>query len=305
MLCNVPDDLADLLRRRQAELAPRFSARRTTAWRICDAAAGAPCTVDWYDGAAVVHARAGGGPAPDTAAIAAALAIPAGLVFIKERRRQEDRQGGGQYQVLARAGAERQVREQGLAFAVNLSDYLDTGLFLDHRPLRRMVGAMAEGRRVLNLFAYTGAFTVHAAAGRAAATCTVDLSNTYLRWAERNLTLNRLADARHRLVKADCLRWLEQAPGAAWDLVVCDPPTFSNSKAMARSWEVGRDQGWLLAQLHRILAPGGVAFFSTNKQGFALTDALPPFAAVSDLTTATTDIDFAGTVPHRCWQLRR
>ncbi len=301
----MPDALAALIRQRQAELAPRFAARRTSAWRICDVAAGAPCTVDWYDGAAVIYARAGAEPPPDLRPIAEALAIAPELVFAKERRRQADRQGGGQYQVLARAGAERQVREQGLAFAVNLSDYLDTGLFLDHRPLRRMVGAMAEGRRVLNLFAYTGAFTIHAAAGRAAATCTVDLSNTYLRWAERNLALNRLADARHRLVKADCLRWLEQSPSAAWDLVVCDPPTFSNSKAMARSWEVERAQDWLLAQLHRILAPGGVAFFSTNKQGFALSGALPPFAAVSDLTAATIDADFAGTVPHRCWQLRR
>lgn len=297
-------DCADLLRARQPELRRRFTDQGTSAWRICDAAAGAPCTVDWYDGAAVAFQRAGDPAVPDAADIAGALGIDPALVFVKERRRQKDRQHGGQYQVVARAGAERTVRESGLAFAVNLSDYLDTGLFLDHRPLRATVRSQARGRRVLNLFAYTGAFTVHAAAADCAASVTVDLSNTYLRWAQRNLDLNRLRGD-HRMVKADCMRWLAEAHRERFDLIVCDPPTFSNSKAMAKSWEVERDHGWLLWRLFSLLAPGGTAWFSTNKTGFALIGTPPPFRSVADVTDSTIDADFAGTLPHRCWRLER
>lgn len=298
-------ELVDLLRRRQTELRGRFLAQDTNAWRICDAAAGAPCTVDWYDGAAVAYQHAGAAEAPSANEVAIGLGIGPSLVFVKERRRQKDRQNGGQYQVVARAGAERTVREGGLSFAVNLSDYLDTGLFLDHRPLRAQVRALSAGRRVLNLFAYTGAFTVHAAAGRAALTVTVDLSNTYLRWAERNMALNRLRGPNHHLVKADCLRWLREERGERFDLIICDPPTFSNSKAMSQSWEVERDQDVLLRSLHTMLSPGGTAWFSTNKQDFALSTRLPPFRSVEDVTAATIDPDFAGTVPHRCWKLVR
>jgi len=297
--------LHDLLRRAQAERLTVFPATGTTAWRICDAAAGAPCTVDWYDGAAVAYEQAGAGAPPDAALIADALAIAPALVFVKERRRQKDRQHGGQYQVVARAGAERTVRESHLAFAVNLSDYLDTGLFLDHRKLRIRLRAAARGKHVLNLFAYTGAFTVHAAAGDAASTTTVDLSNTYLRWAERNLALNRLLDPRNQLVKADCIKWLGQAHRPGWDLIICDPPTFSNSKAMAKSWEVERDQDWLLWRLFSNLRPGGTAWFSTNKAKFALSGKLPPFKTVTEVSEETIDSDFAGTVPHRCWRMVR
>jgi len=297
--------LTELLRQNQAERLARFPSQCTTAWRVCDAAAGAPCTVDWYDGAAVAYERAGAGAPPDAAEIAAGLGIAIGLVFIKERRRQSDRQHGGQYQVVARSGAERVVHETGLAFAVNLSDYLDTGLFLDHRPLRVRMRAAARGKNVLNLFGYTGAFTVHAAAGDAAQTLTVDMSNTYLRWAQQNLRLNRLEDARNDLLKADCIRWLGEPRRAMWDLIICDPPTFSNSKAMKQSWEVERDQDWLFARLWSLLAPGGTVWFSTNKAKFTLSSKLPPFASVEEVTPETIDTDFAGTVPHRCWRLVR
>jgi 23S rRNA (cytosine1962-C5)-methyltransferase len=297
--------LTELLRQNQAERLARFTAQCTTAWRVCDAAAGAPCTVDWYNGAAVAYERAGAGAPPDAAEVAAGLGIGIGLVFIKERRRQSDRQHGGQYQVVARAGAERTVHETGLAFAVNLSDYLDTGLFLDHRPLRVRLRAAARGKNVLNLFGYTGAFTVHAAAGDAAQTLTVDMSNTYLRWAQQNLRLNRLEDPRNDLLKADCIRWLDEPRRAMWDLIICDPPTFSNSKAMPQSWEVERDQDWLFGRLWSLLAPGGTAWFSTNKAKFTLSSKLPPFASIAEVTPETIDADFAGTVPHRCWRLKR
>ncbi len=296
--------LADLLRQAQTAHLAHFKPQPTTAWRVCDAAAGAPCTVDWYDGAAVAYERAGAGAPPDASEVADGLGISRDLVFVKERRRQIDRQHGGQYQVVARAGAERTVHEWGLAFAVNLSDYLDTGLFLDHRPLRKRLRAAARGKHVLNLFAYTGAFTVHAAAGGALSTTTVDLSNTYLRWADRNLTLNRLPGD-HSLVKADCLRWLADPRRPTWDLIICDPPTFSNSKAMAKSWEVERDQDWLLKRLWSLLRPGGSLWFSTNKVKFTLTAKPPPFTSITDVTAETIDIDFTGTVPHRCWRMVR
>ncbi len=292
----------DLIRNRQRELAAALGCEGTTAWRVLDEGLGHPCRLEWYDGAAVMWERVGAGAAPDPALIADALGIDPGLLFIKERRRQRDRQHGGQYQPLATDGAEREVGERGLRFAVNLGDYLDTGLFVDHRALRRAVGAAARGKRVLNLFAYTGAFSVHAAAGGAASTLTVDLSNTYLRWAERNLALNRLRGD-HCCLKADCVRWLGDSHRERFDLIVCDPPTFSNSKAMAKSWEVERDQGWLLWRLWNLLAPGGTAWFSTNKQGFTLASGLPPFARVEEFVML--DPDVAGTVPHRCWSLVR
>lgn len=293
----------DLIRSRQQAMSAALSPEGTTAWRVLDEGLGHPCRLEWYDGAAVAWERAGAGAAPDIGEIADALRIDPALVFIKERRRQRDRQHGGQYQPLPKAGAEREVRERGLRFAVNLSDYLDTGLFLDHRALRRRVGTEARGKRVLNLFAYTGAFTVHAAAGGAAATATVDLSNTYLRWAERNLDLNRIRGD-HQLVKADCVRWLGEAHRERFDVIVCDPPTFSNSKAMAKSWEVERDQAWLLWRLWNLLLPGGTAWFSTNKQGFALAaSGLPAFAVAEEVQVL--DPDVAGTVPHRVWRLVR
>lgn len=296
--------LRELIAARQLELAPRFAHQGTTAWRILDEALGHPFRLEWYDGAAVAWEKAGTEGALDRMGICGALGIDPKLVFVKERRRQRDRQHGGQYQVVARAGAERTVREYGLQFAVNLSDYLDTGLFLDHRALRREVGARSGGCRVLNLFAYTGAFTVHAAAGGAATSLTVDLSNTYLRWAERNFALNRMGE-QHRCLKADCLRWLNTPQRERFDLIVCDPPTFSNSKAMAKSWEVARDQAWLLERLWTLLAPGGTAFFSTNKQDFALTATRPPFADCSEVSAATWDADIVGTTPHRTWKLVR
>lgn len=296
--------LRELIAARQLALAPHFAKQGTTAWRILDEALGHPFRLEWYDGAAVAWEKAGTEGALDREAVCGALGIHASLVIVKERRRQSDRQHGGQYQVVARAGSERTVREYGLPFAVNLSDYLDTGLFVDHRALRRQAGAISDRRRVLNLFAYTGAFTVHAAAGGAAASLTVDMSNTYLRWAERNFALNDLGP-QHRCLKADCRRWLNLPSRERYDLIVCDPPTFSNSKSMAQSWEVSRDQDWLLERLWSLLAPGGIALFSTNKHSFALTATLPPFTSIEEITASTCDADIVGTKPHRTWRMVR
>ena len=294
-----------------------------TCFRVYDRdIADQPVVVDWYDGDAVVWTfdRARNETleqeqewlAAVDACVARGLGLPPERIHRKVRRRQSGRQaeaqGEGQYDRLGRSGLTKVVQEHGLKFQVNLSDYLDTGLFLDHRPLRRQVRAEAQGRRVLNLFAYTGSFTVHAMAGGAASTTTVDLSNTYLDWARQNVELNgfRLGNG-HGQVKADVLQWLGgESDQAIFDLIICDPPTFSNSTAMKQSWSVERDQAWLLWRLHARLAPGGTAYFSTNCRGFRLAESgLPPFATIEDITAATIDEDFTDRTPHRCWRLVR
>jgi 23S rRNA (cytosine1962-C5)-methyltransferase len=174
--------------------------------------------------------------------------------------------GSAQYERLGRANVTRTVVENGLKFEVNLSDYLDTGLFLDHRDTRQHVRGEAKGKSVLNLFSYTGAFTVYAAAGEAHSTTSVDLSRAYCDWAKRNLQLNGLHG---NVICADVLQWLETAKGP-FDLIVLDPPSFSTSKRMGRSFEVQRDHVWLLERTRALLAQGGTLYFSTNFRGFEL-----------------------------------
>jgi 23S rRNA (cytosine1962-C5)-methyltransferase len=188
-----------------------------------------------------------------------------------------------------------------MRFIVNLSDRLDTGLFLDHRNTRARVREESGGKRVLNLFAYTGSFTVAAATGGALATTSVDLSATYLDWAERNLTLNGARGDAHALVRADCLRWLDEAR-AQWDLVVLDPPPHSTSKAMRGDFNVQRDHRRLLERTLGLLAPGGVLYFSTNYKGFRLEpDGLP--ARFEELTPRSLPQDIHQRDAHRCWRI--
>lgn len=198
------------------------------------------------------------------------------------------------------------VEENGLKFRVNLTDYLDVGLFMDHRDTRQRVRGEARGKRVLNLFCYTGAFTVYAAAGGAAATVSVDLSNTYLDWAEENLTLNGLADARHRLVRADATAWLQASAedGAErFDVIVLDPPSQSVSKRMDRGFNVQRDQRKLLLHARALLSPGGALYFSTNFKGFELDPRGVEGAQVQELTPGSLPEDFQRKDIHRCWRI--
>lgn len=278
-----------------------------------------PLIVDWYDGEAVVwlydrtrnettaHEQAW--VQAVTEAVQQGLDVPGEKVHVKRRFRQKDRQAGdGQYHRLGTTGATRTISEHGLLFEVNLSDYVDTGIFLDHRPTRVRVGAESAGRSVLNLFAYTGAFTVHAAAGGATRTTTVDLSNTYMDWASRNLALNGFTSGdQHRIIRADCLRWLKEAsrPGAGYDLVICDPPTFSNSTSMETSFAVDRDHPWLLARIHGLLAPQGVCYFSNNYRGFKLAEGAWPGARCEDITEASIPEDFRNRRIHSCWRLTK
>jgi 23S rRNA (cytosine1962-C5)-methyltransferase len=312
------EQLANRLRRVHRHL--RKWARRTgvTCYRLYEKdIPDQPLIVDWYDGAAVCWAferTRNETPADEEAWLAAVVeAIRAGLdldaaqVFLKRRFRQQDRQGGdGQYHRLDQQGATRTVSEHGSLFEVNLSDYVDTGLFLDHRPTRLRVRGEAGGKHVLNLFAYTGAFTVHARAGDAAATTTVDLSNTYLDWAARNLALNRFVpDERHRLVRADCLQWLAEPRAERYDLIVCDPPTFSNSKAMHAPFRVDHDHPWLLGRCASLLAAGGTLYFSTNFRGFRLAGEGLPDLAIEDISEASVPEDFRNRKIHQCWRMTR
>jgi len=238
-------------------------------------------------------------------AAALELGVPPERTFLKVRRRQRD---GGQYEKVDGRRAVVAVREGGLTFEVNLSDYLDTGLFLDHRTTRAMVRDEAAGRRMLNLFGYTGSFSVYAAAGGAAGTTTVDLSNTYLEWTRTNLALNGFRDAgRHRTVRDEARGFLHHRAlrgEPPFDLVVADPPTFSRSARSETPWDVQRDHAELLELVARNLAPGGVVYFSTNFRRFRLDeDRVRPLYAVREITSRTIPEDFRNERVHRAWRL--
>ncbi|HWB08674.1 MAG TPA: bifunctional 23S rRNA (guanine(2069)-N(7))-methyltransferase RlmK/23S rRNA (guanine(2445)-N(2))-methyltransferase RlmL [Pirellulales bacterium] len=229
------------------------------------------------------------------------LEVAKGNVFMKRRQRQR---GLNQYERFSEQGKTLVVHEGGLKFRVNLSDYLDTGLFLDHRITRSMVRDAAAGTRFLNLFGYTGAFTVYAAAGGAQATTTVDLSNTYLEWAEENLKLNDLSGRDHRFVRDDAVGFLRfHRPGAVYDLAVVDPPTFSNSKKTDDIWDVQRDHADLLARLIPLMSPGGVIYFSTNSRRFKLDEAALSGLAIREISRQTVPEDFRNRRVHRCWRM--
>ena len=231
-------------------------------------------------------------------------------IYFRERRRKAGRLD--QYEKLASEQEFFVVREAGLSFRVNLTDYLDTGLFLDHRITRGMVRAEATGRRVLNLFCYTGSFSVYAAAGGALAVDSVDLSKTYLSWAEANMELNGFGGGpaglgvtapRLRFIHADVLQWLDEAPAGSYDLVVLDPPTFSNSKRMKDFLDIQRDHAELINKTLRAMSPGGVLYFSTNFRRFVLDRDKIMAASVKDITNATTPFDFQGKLFRWCYRI--
>ncbi len=228
-------------------------------------------------------------------------------VYLKVRRRQR---GAAQYTRTGSTGAPFEVREGDCRFLVNLSEYLDTGLFLDHRDTRRMIAALASGVRFLNLFAYTGTATVCAARGGAAATDSVDLSRTYLEWARRNLDLNGVRGPEHRLLQADCLTWLEEQAAASergprYGLIFLDPPTFSNSKRMEGVLDLQRDHVRLIRLAAALLNPGGTLLFSTNRRGFRLDREALADLAPEDITRQTLPRDFERSPRvHQCWRIR-
>ncbi|HJU38193.1 MAG TPA: bifunctional 23S rRNA (guanine(2069)-N(7))-methyltransferase RlmK/23S rRNA (guanine(2445)-N(2))-methyltransferase RlmL, partial [Tahibacter sp.] len=228
------------------------------------------------------------------------LGVPREKIALKQRYRAK---GGEKYGRMDQRGELLEVEEGGLRFFVNLWDYLDTGLFLDHRPLRARVRELARGKRFLNLFCYTGTVSVYAAAGGAASTTSVDLSTTYLEWASRNLTLNGHAGAKHRLVQADALAFAQTDRGT-YDLIFVDPPTFSNSKRAA-DFDVQRDHATLLLACAERLAPGGLILFSNNFRRFSLDTAALAGLDTRDISASTIPFDFERDPKiHRAWELR-
>ena len=235
--------------------------------------------------------------------------VPGPRIRVRTRRRQTR---GNQYQKVAEQFRFHTVEEGGLKFRVNFDDYLDTGLFLDHRPTRARIREIAKGKRFLNLFSYTGTVTVYAAAGGARSSVSVDLSRTYLDWAERNLGLNNLATREHQLIQADCLQWLADAGRglekyrASYDLIFLDPPTFSNSKRMEGVLDTTRDHVELIDACMHLLAPGGLLVFSTNAQKFKLDPSVSERYDVKDISEATVPRDFARNPRiHRCYDITR
>lgn len=231
------------------------------------------------------------------------LGLDIDQIWFRTRRR---RKGLDQYTKVASEEVFHPVSEGGLRFLVNFDDYLDTGLFLDHRLTRARIRALAAGRRFLNLFAYTGTATVYAAAGGATSTTTVDMSRTYLDWARRNLELNGFGGRQHVLLQADALEWIAGAPAGGWDLIFLDPPTFSNSKRMSGTLDVQRDHVTLLRGAARLLAPGGVLVFSTNFTRFDMDASSLGGLTVEDISRATIPRDFERNARiHRCFLIRQ
>jgi len=233
------------------------------------------------------------------------LGIPASHVALKLRQKQR---GTQQYEAHASLKQRIKVTESGLDFWVNLTDYLDTGLFLDHRTTRQMIAEQASGKAFLNLFAYTGSATVYAAAGNAESTTTVDMSNTYLQWAEENMALNGFSADKHRYIRANCLEWLQtaQQEPERYGLIFLDPPTFSNSSRMEGVFDIQRDHVSLINMTANLLTKQGVLVFSTNRRDFKMDEAALSGLSIKNISHSTLPKDFERNPKiHYCWTISK
>lgn len=227
--------------------------------------------------------------------------VPSEKIILKKRERQE---GKSQYEKMDQRDDFFVVRESQALFRVNLHDYLDTGLFLDHRPIRQKIFKTAKGQTFLNLFCYTASVSVFAALG-GAKTTSVDMSQTYISWAEENFKLNNLPVAEHEFVNANALEYLQQQQGKRlFDTIFLDPPTFSNSKKMEDVFEVEKDQNFIVDKAMGLLKPGGVLYFSNNKRKFKLSDHILQTYASKDMTKESIPQDFHDQKIHHCFELR-
>ncbi|HAU15229.1 MAG TPA: bifunctional 23S rRNA (guanine(2069)-N(7))-methyltransferase RlmK/23S rRNA (guanine(2445)-N(2))-methyltransferase RlmL, partial [Gammaproteobacteria bacterium] len=267
--------------------------------------------IDWYNGH--LHVQEYAPPksvSPEKAAqrlqdaldsLKLLFGVSQSRLHVKSRQRQK---GNQQYQKLNETRRMLPIAEAGALLLVNLDDYLDTGLFLDHRPTRVRLQQLSKGARFLNLFCYTAAATVHAAIGGAKRTTSVDMSATYLGWARNNLYLNGCSESLHQLVRSDCMAWLKQCR-EQYDLIFVDPPTFSNSKRMQGFFDVQKSQVELLDLAMKRLEPGGLLIFSNNFNRFELEPELIERYSVSEITKASLPPDFARGKPiHHCWEFR-
>ncbi|HAH60681.1 MAG TPA: rRNA (guanine-N2)-methyltransferase [Treponema sp.] len=248
-------------------------------------------------------------------AAAVSVRIPREHIIIKTRKHDK---GGSQYAKSTDSSASPVitgiVQEQGQIFRINLTDYLDTGLFFDHRMLRRKIRETCSGKTVLNLYCYTAGFSVYAAEGRAKKIDSVDLSNTYLKWAEDNMALNNFSDRdKYDFIRADVQEFLTQKndDNARYDIIILDPPTFSNSKMADSMLDINRDWAGLINRCIALLAPNGALYFSTNSRRLSFDEELIAKAtgdgckiSTEDITATTIPEDYAGTKIHRCWKIK-
>lgn len=302
--------LSNRVRKRYLHLIRRFAKRGIEAFRLYDwDIPEIRAVVDWYAGHLVVaeYARTQTGPEwlPEMGrAVAEALDVPQDRVFLKTRLTGSG--AGPRYGRLARGGLRFSLQEMDLRFWINLSDRLDTGLFSDHRETRGILRDLAEGADFLNLYCYTGSFTCYAASGKATSTVSVDRSGPYLRWAQHNMELNGLSGKAHQFVRSDVGVFLEKARDREqrFTLALVDPPSFSTDRTGGEGFDVLRDHPRLIRRVLRVMAPGGVVFFSTNHQRFLPKFEDLPLSEIEEITPGTIPEDYRNKKVHRCWRMK-
>lgn len=284
----------------------------TNCFRIYDKDIGAyPIAIDFYDGKFCVHyfsrTRENSDPPPELVdevvkALVGLFGIDPHTIYWRTRAKHKETR---QYEKINASKEFFTVLEYGVKFKINLLDYLDTGLFLDHRETRRMAASLSKGKRVLNLFAYTCSFSVHAAAAGALFTKSVDMSNTYTAWGKDNFLLNALPLSTNEVVRADCLKFLDEEirSGLNYDLIIVDPPTISRSKKMDQLFDIQVDYIMLINKSLRLLAEEGVILFSTNSRKFVFDESCFPDCEATDISDKTVPIDFHDPKIHRCWKI--
>ena len=310
---RIRKDFGKLLKKNHQEMRRGLSETETNCFRVYNHNIGIiPWYIDFYDKYVHISSKDDGSDA-DLARlepgliedVSRMLYVPSDRIRIKRRPKQGRTV---QHEKQSEEQLSLWVQEYGLWFLVNLSDYVDTGLFLDHRITRQLVRQGAMGKRMLNLFGYTGSFSVNAASGGASETVTVDLSNTYLTWARRNMEQNGFIGEAHSFVEEDARRYLQYATdrGEKFHLIIIDPPTFSNSRKMDGTFDVQRDYVWFIGTALSLLTKEGAVLFSSNKSDFHFDPGRLRGASCQEITRDTVPPDFCGKHrPHRCWMITR
>ncbi|MCD4779457.1 MAG: class I SAM-dependent methyltransferase [Candidatus Omnitrophica bacterium] len=301
--------LSNRVRKRYAHLRKRFARRKIDCFRLYDwDIPEVRAVVDWYAGHIVIaeydRHQTGAEWLPQMAeAVAGALGLPPEQIHIKRRHTQTKE--GQRYSRMDTRDERFQVYERDLKFWVNLNDFLDTGLYSDHRDTRVIIRDLAHDQNFLNLFAYTGAFTCAAAVGGAKSSVTVDRSDTNLNWARDNLKLNQLEKPQHKIIQADVSTYLSQTyrSGHKFTLAFVDPPSFYQDRSRGKSFDINRDHPILIKKVLRVMQPGSYVFFSTNHQRFDPKFETLPVKDMIELTPKTIPEDYRNRQIHRCWRM--
>lgn len=302
--------LSNRIRNRYAHFSKKFRKQQIDCFRLYDwDIKEVRAVVDWYAGHVVVAEYVRWQTGPDwlprmAQAVAETLGVPPENVHMKERRTNVKE--GPRYRKMGSSKKRFTVNERDLKFWVNLADYLDTGLFSDHRDTRLLIRKLASGKNFLNLFGYTGAFTCAAAAGGAKTTVTVDRSETYIDWAEDNLKLNKFWSPAHSLIKSDAGIFLARCARTKqrFDLALVDPPSFYQDQEQKKDMDINRDHPQLIRDTLKLMAPGGELFFSTNHQRFEPQMEGLPVKELKEITASTIPEDYRNKTVHRCWRMR-